>query len=399
MGMTETTLAELQTRARLLVPVLRQRAAETEKLRRVPDATMADLQEAELFRLFQPARYGGIEAPFRAFVDIGGTLARGCGSTSWVFNNLVVHNWMLGYWPQQAQDEVWQANPHALIASSFVFTGGRAEKVAGGYRLSGKWPFASGVDAAAWMMLAAPVAANDGARDVSAGPEPRFFVVPKGDYTVIDNWHAMGLAGSGSKEVIVDNIVVPAHRSLAAVEGKGAPHPGSAINPGALYKLAWYALFGFVNAATELGIAQGAAEEFTTAMRARVTTASGRQVADFATMQIRVAEAATLIDAAETLMLKDCAEAMRIAEAGKLASMDEKTRWRRDAAYAVRLSVRAIDMLFAGAGGAAVAESHPLQRALRDAHAAQGHIGLNWDANGTMFGRVALGLDPDFPLL
>jgi 3-hydroxy-9,10-secoandrosta-1,3,5(10)-triene-9,17-dione monooxygenase len=244
------------------------------------------------------------------------------------------------------------------------------------------------------MMLAAPVARAQG-----AAPEPRFFVVPRGDYTEIDNWHAMGLAGTGSKDVVADNVFVPEHRSLAAAEGKGAPHPGSAVNPGALYKLPWYALFGFVNGATALGIAQGAVEEFTAATRARVATATGRQVADFATMQIRVAEAATLVDAAETLMLKDCEEAMRIAEAGKLAAMEEKTRWRRDAAFGVRMSVKAIDMLFAGAGGAAIVETHPLQRSLRDAHAAQGHIGLNWDANGTMFGRAALGLDPDFPLL
>lgn len=394
MGMTEAKLAELVTRARLLVPVLRQRAAATEKLRRLPDATIADLQEAELFRLFQPARYGGIEAPFRAFIDIGGTLGRGCGSTSWVFNNLVVHNWMLGYWPERAQDEIWKAKPQALIGSSFVFPAGRAEKVEGGYRLSGKWPFSSGIDASDWMMLAAPVA-----REKGAAPEPRFFVVARGDYSEIDNWHAMGLAGTGSKDVAADNVFVPEHRTLAAAEGKGAPHPGSAVNPGALYKLAWYALFGFVNGATALGIAQGAVDDFTTATRARVATATGRQVADFATMQIRVAEAATLVDAAETLMLKDCEEAMRIAEAGKLAGMEEKTRWRRDAAFGVRMSVKAIDMLFAGAGGAAIVETHPLQRSLRDAHAAQGHIGLNWDANGTMFGRVALGLDPDFPLL
>jgi 3-hydroxy-9,10-secoandrosta-1,3,5(10)-triene-9,17-dione monooxygenase len=394
MGMTQTNLFELTTRARLLVPVLRQRAAETEKLRRLPDATVADLQETELFRLFQPARYGGIEAPFRAFIDVGGTLARGCGSTSWVFNNLVVHNWMLGYWPVQMQDEIWNADPRALIGSSFVFPAGRAEKAPGGYRLSGKWPFSSGIDASDWMMLAAPVAGGDG-----KPPEPRFFVVPKGDYRAVDNWYAMGLAGTGSKDVTTDNVFVPEHRTLAAADGKGAPHPGSTANPGALYKLAWYALFGFVNGATALGIAQGAIEEFTVATRARAATATGRQLADLATMQLRVAEAATQIDAAETLMVKDSDEAMRIAEAGKLASMEEKTRWRRDAAFAVRMSIKAIDLLFAGAGGAAILDSHPLQRALRDAHAAQGHIGLNWDANGTMFGRVALGLDPDFPLL
>jgi len=394
MGMTPTNLPELVARARLLVPVLRQRAAETEKLRRLPDATLADLQETELFRLFQPARYGGIEAPFRAFIDIGAALGRGCGSTSWVYNNLVVHNWMLGYWSPQMQDEVWQADPRALIGSSFVFPAGRAEKAPGGYRLSGKWPFASGIDASAWMMLAAPVAGGDG-----KPPEPRFFIVPKSDYRAIDNWYAMGLAGTGSKDVAADNIFVPEHRTLAAADGKGAPHPGSKLNTGALYRLPWYALFGFVNGATALGIAQGAIDEFTAATRARVATATGRQLADLGTMQLRVAEAATQIDAAETLMLKDCDEAMRIAEAGKLAGMEEKTRWRRDAAYAVRMSVKAIDLLFAGAGGAAILDSQPLQRALRDAHAAQGHIGLNWDANGTMFGRVALGLDPDFPLL
>lgn len=399
MGMTETKLGELITRARLLVPVLRQRAAETEKLRRLPDATLADLQETELFRLFQPARYGGIEAPFRAFVDIGATLGRGDGSTSWVFNNLVVHNWMLGYWPRETQDEIWQAEPSALIGSSFVFPAGRAEKAPGGYRLSGQWPFASGVDAATWMMLAAPVVRDATPGGGGAAPEPRFFVVPKSDYATIDNWHAMGLAGSGSKDVVAKDIFVPEHRSLAAADGKGAPHPGSAVNQGPLYKLAWYALFGFVNGATALGIAQGTVEEFTALMRPRVATATGRHVADFATMQIRVAEAATLVDAAETLMLKDCDEAMRIADSGKIASIDEKTRWRRDAAFGARMSVKAVDMLFAGAGGSAIAETNPLQRSLRDAHAAQGHIGLNWDANGTMFGRAALGLDPDFPLL
>jgi len=387
-------MAQLLVRAEALVPVLRSRAAETEKLRRLPDATIAALHEADLFRLFQPARYGGIEAPFRVFVEIGALLGRGCGSTSWVFNNLVAHNWMLGYWPEAAQDEVWKSAPHALIGSSFIFPAGRAERVAGGYRLAGRWPFSSGIDPSDWMMLAANVTPDGGGK-----PQPRFFIVPRSDYKAIDNWYAMGLAGTGSKDVVVDNVVVPEHRTLAAESGRGDAHPGSMVNPGALYKLAWYALFGFVNGATALGIAQGAVDEFTIATRARVATASGQHIADFATTQLRIAEAATLVDAAETLMLKGCDEATSLATAGRGASLDDKTRWRRDGAFATRLAVRAIDILFAGAGGSAIAETHPLQRSLRDAHAAQGHIGLNWDLNGTMYGRVALGLDPEFPLL
>ncbi len=389
----EPITAALLERARALVPLLAERAAAAEKARQLPEATITALHEAGLFRLFQPARYGGTEAPFRAFVEIGAILGRGCGSTSWVFNNLVSHNWMLGYWPEAAQDEVWKTSPRALIGSSFIFPAGRAEKTAKGYRLSGRWPFSSGIDFADWMMLAAPVETQAGK------PEPRFFLVPRRHCTVIDNWQVMGLAATGSKDVAVDGIEVPEELSLAATLGKGDAHPGSKINPGPLYRLAWYALFGFVNGATALGIAQGATGEFTTATRARAATASGRHLADFATMQLRLAEAATLVDAAETLMLKGCDEAMRIAASGRAASDEEKTRWRRDGAFATRMSVRAVDLLFTGAGGSAIAETHPLQRALRDAHAAQGHIGLNWDLNGTMYGRVALGLDPDFPLL
>jgi 3-hydroxy-9,10-secoandrosta-1,3,5(10)-triene-9,17-dione monooxygenase len=394
MAMAQADEADLIDRARALVPMLRERAVETEKLRRLPDETVAALHETGLFRLFQPARYGGIEAPFRIFVAIGATLGRGCGSTSWVFNNLVVHNWMLGYWPEAAQDEVWRSSPRALIGSSFVFTAGTAAKTGDGYRLAGRWPFSSGVDASDWMMLAANVPSG-----ATEKPEPRFFLVPRAACTVIDNWQAMGLAGTGSKDVAVDNLVVPAPLSLPVTAGTTGAHPGGAVNRGALYQLAWYALFGFVNGATALGIAQGAVEEFTTATRARIATASGRHVADFATMQLRIAEAATLVDAAEILMLKDCDEAMAIAASGRAATMEDKVRWRRDSAFAVRMSVRAVDLLFSGAGGSAIVETHPLQRALRDIHAAQGHIGLNWDANGIMYGRVALGLDPDFSLL
>ena len=387
---TETLLIE---HARALVPLLRERAAEAEKLRQLPADTMIALLESGLFRLFQPTRYGGIAAPFHSFVEIGAILGQGCGSTSWVFNNLVSHNWMLGYWPEEAQDEVWKSSPRALIGSSFVFPAGHAEKTATGYRLAGRWPFSSGIDVSDWMMFAAAVPAGSGP------PEPRFFLVPRKDCAVIDNWQAMGLAGTGSKDVTLDGIEVPAHRSLLATHGKGDAHPGSAINREPLYRLPWYALFGFVNGATALGIAQGAVAEFTAATRARLATASGRHLADFATMQLRLAEAATLVDAAETLMLKDCDEAMSIAMSNRPASAEEKTRWRRDGAFATRMSVRAVDLLFAGTGGSAIAETHPLQRALRDIHAAQGHIGLNWDLNGTMYGRVALGLDPDFPLL
>ena len=384
----------LLERALALIPTLEARAAETEGLRRLPDATVADLHAAGLFRLFRPERYGGIEAPFGAFIAVGAALGRGCGSTSWVLNNLVSHNWMLGYWPREAQDAVWGGEPEALVGSGLIFPAGKARRVPGGHRLTGRWPFSSGIDQSAWCMLAGMAEAEGG-----GPPEHRLFVLPAADYAVLDTWDAMGLAGTGSKDVVADAAFVPEHLSVPATVGKGGPHPGSAANPGPLYRLTWYAMFSFVNAATVLGIAQGAIERFTQATRGRLATYTGKGLAELATMQMRIAEAATLADAAETIMLRDCAEAMRMAEAGDPPSILDRTRWRRDGAFAAQMAVKAVDLICAGAGGSAIHEQHPLQRALRDIHAASGHIGVSWDLNGTMYGRVALGLPADFPLL
>jgi 3-hydroxy-9,10-secoandrosta-1,3,5(10)-triene-9,17-dione monooxygenase len=374
--------------------VLRQRAAETEALRRLPDATLADLHRTGLFRMLQPARYGGSELPYRAFIELAALIGSGCGSTAWVLNNLASHHWMVGYWPEAAQDEIWGASPDTLIGSAFIFPGGRGRKVPGGYRLSGRWPFSSGVDAAAWNMIAALVPDEQ-----TGANEYRVFLVPAGDYTIIDTWHVSGLAGTGSKDVAINDAFVPDYRTLSAEAGKGGASPGSQINPAPIFRLPWFALFGFIIAGPALGIAKGAVGQFVTATRTKTATYSGRSLADLATMQVHVAEAAALVDAAEAMMLRDCAEAMRYAEAAELAPIEDKVRWRRDAAFAARLCTRAVDIIFAAAGGGAVYDSNPLQRSFRDIHAANAHFGVNWDANAITYGRVALGLPPDAPTL
>jgi 3-hydroxy-9,10-secoandrosta-1,3,5(10)-triene-9,17-dione monooxygenase len=378
--------------ARALAPVLRERAAAAEALRRLPDATIADLRAAGLFKAFRPARYGGIEAPFRGFIELGAALAAGCGSTSWVYNNLVSHNWMLGYWPAAAQDEVWSDDREALIGSGLVMTAGAVRPVADGWRLSGRWPYSSGVDAAAWLMLGTRFASEAGAA------APHLLLVPRADCRVEDTWHVMGLAATGSKDVVLDDVFVPSHRAVATAVGQGGPHPGSAVNPGPLYRLTWLPLFSFVPAGTSLGIAQGAVADYAAATRSRIATYSGKALAELATTQMRLAEAATLVDAAETILLKGCDEATALAGGGGLPALADRARWRRDGAYAAQLAARAVDIVFAGTGGGAILETHPLQRALRDVHAANGHAGVNWDLNGGLYGRVALGLAPDLPL-
>jgi 3-hydroxy-9,10-secoandrosta-1,3,5(10)-triene-9,17-dione monooxygenase len=391
--MAAPSYGEMVQHARALVPALRERAQRAEALRRIPDETISDLKAGRLWTAFRPARFGGAEIPARGYVELGAILASGCASTSWVYNNLVSHNWMLGYWPPAAQDEIWGGNPDALIGSGLVMAEGEVTRVEGGWRIKGRWPFSSGVDCVTWLMLGGRVTATKG-----GAPEPHLFLVPPADYRVIDTWQAMGLAATGSKDVTVADAFVPAHRAVSVSVGNGAPHPGSAVNRGPLYRLAWYSIFSFVNAGTPLGIAEGAVRDFADAVRARAATYSGKALAELATLQMRLAEAATLVDAAMTISLKDCDEAMALAERGVAPPLIDRARWRRDGAYAAQLAARAVDIVFAGAGGSAIHETHPLQRALRDVHAANGHIGVSWDLNGGIYGRVALGLAPDFPL-
>jgi len=388
-------LAELKRRALALVPRLRERAAETEKLRRVPDATIADLHAAGLFRMLQPKRVGGSEAPYRALVELGAIVARGCGSTAWVLNNLACHHWILAMWPKDAQDEIWGGGdgPNVLIGSAFAYPSGRAQKAPGGWRLKGRWPFSSGVDPSRWNLIGALVEEN------GKVTEARVFIVPAKDYTIIDTWHAAGLAGTGSKDVAIADSFVPDHMSLAVGEIAGGPNPGSAANPGALYRLPTFSVFPFILSGVVLGIAQGAIEGFTESMRARAGTYTGKRVAELATLQLRLAEAAALADAAETLMLADCDEATRLTEGGGEIPAETRARWRRDGAYTTQMCVKAVDLLFAGAGGNAIYLTHPLQRAWRDAHAGSAHFVVNWDVAGTLYGRVALGLPADVPAL
>lgn len=394
MSQAPPDLAELKRRALAMLPRLRERAGETEALRRIPDATIAELHAAGLFRMLQPKRVGGSEAPYRALVELGAIIARACASTAWVLTNLASHHWMLGMWPKQAQDEIWGGDgPDVLIGSAFAFPAGRAQRAPGGWRLKGRWPFSSGIDPSRWNFIGALV------EDNGTVTEPRVFIVRQSDYTVIDNWHAVGLAGTGSKDVAVADCFVPDHRSLAIGEIAGGPNPGSTVNPGALYRLPTFSVFSFILSGVALGIAQGAIADFTESMRARAATYTGKRVSELATLQLRLAEADALADAAEKVMLADCNEAMRLTEAGGDIPAETRARWRRNGAYTTQMCVKAVDLLFTGAGGNAIYLTHPLQRAWRDVHAASAHFVVNWDVAGALYGRVALGLPPDVPAL
>ena len=386
---------ELLGRARELLPGLRERAPKAEKMRRLPDETEKDFHDTGLFRMVQPARVGGAELDYGMLVDAGAVIGQACGSSAWNLINLGCHHWMLGMFPPRVQDDIWGENPDALIASSFIFPAGRATQVKGGYEISGRWPFSSGVDNADWNMLGGMVR---GAGENTA-PEPRLFMLRKSQYRIIDTWHAAGLSGTGSNDVEASGVFVPGHRTVAAADIKGGPTPGSEVNPGPLFRLPLFAVFPYVLSGAGLGVALGAWEDHVEVLRRRASHYTGAKVADFQAVQIKLAEARSCIDAAALVMRKDCADAMAIAEAGEAPDMERKARFRRNGAYSVNLCTRAVDIVFGLAGGGGLYKSNPVQRAFRDAHAINAHIAFNMDAAGTTYGRVALGLPPDNPIL
>jgi 3-hydroxy-9,10-secoandrosta-1,3,5(10)-triene-9,17-dione monooxygenase len=384
---------ELMARAEALVPALRERAERAEELRRLPDDTIADLHASGLFRMLQPARVGGSELPFRALYELTAVIGQGCGSTAWVLANLAAHHWLLGMWHPEAQEEIWGESPDNLISSALIFARGRATRAPGGYRLSGRWPFSSGIDASIWNIFGAIFSDEETGQN-----EARMFLLPKSDYKIIDTWQVIGLSGTGSKDVEVSDVFVPAYRTLSTERIRGGPNRGSELNPGALYKLPAVSLFGFAIAGVSLGIARGATRHFTETTRTRLSAYTGRNLADLTNIQVHLAEAAALADAAEAMALRACGEATRITEAGIVPSVEQRARYKRDGAFAATLCTRAVDLLFSATGGGAIYARNPIQRAFRDVHAANAHYNLNWDVNGAIYGRVALGLPPDAPL-
>ena len=388
------TRAELVQRARALIPGLMERAREAEESRTLPEATVRALRESGLLRILQPRRFGGYETDLMTLIEVSAALGEGCGSTSWVFANLASHHWLLGMFGDKAQQEVWGENPDTGIASSFAFPAGRGRKAPGGFRITGRWPFSSGVDCADWVLIAAIV------DDAGEGrPGHRVFIVPKRELEVIDNWFVSGLTATGSKDVKAEDLFVPEHRGVDPHDLRGGRSPGSAVNPGPLYRIPVLASFGFILSGTTLGLARAAWRLYTETTRARLATYTSANVADFPTVQIKVGEAATLIDLSELVLLRDAEQMMDYAERGEVPDLDTRHRFRRNGTYTVKLCVEAVDLVVQATGAKSLFMDNPIQRIFRDIHAAAAHINLNWEITALSYGRISLGLPSDNPLV
>ena len=377
---------EALQRARDLVPVLRERAAAAESDRVMPEETQADLHRTGLLRVLQPKRWGGMEFDFVAYVDFSEELARGCASTGWTAGNLLIHHWMLALYDERAQQEVWGSDPDAIIASGIAYPQGSGKKAAGGFTVSGRWNFSSGVNIAGWNMLACIV------RDGDKVVDHRMCLIPKSDYEVVDDWHVLGMRSTGSMTVVAKDVFVPEHRALAVYDARGLDtFPGARGNPNPIYRVPMSALAAHGIGGVAVGNAQAALELSIEAVKARSTNYTGLKMRDIQTVQLRIGAAGARIDTARQIIRRDCFEAMDFAKRNAMPTPQDKLRWKRNLAYAAGICREAVDILHEMAGANGIYDGYPIQRIFRDAHALGAHMSFNTDAQFSTWGLAALG--------
>jgi 3-hydroxy-9,10-secoandrosta-1,3,5(10)-triene-9,17-dione monooxygenase len=371
-----------------LLPVLRERAQKTEDARVVPAESVKALEETGFFRLLQPARFAGLEAEPVTFLTAVRLIATACGSTGWVASVLGVHAWQLALFPPPAQEEVWGDDPAARMSSSYAPTG-RAEAVAGGHRLTGRWSFSSGCDHAGWVLLGAIVA--------DAGGKPvdfRTFLLPAADYEIDDVWDTVGLRGTGSNDIVVDGAFVPEHRSLSFTDVSRCACPGHEVNKAALYRLPYGSLFSYAITMPIIGMATGAYDAHVAYQRDRVRAAYvGQRAAEDPHGQVRVAQAAAELDSAWLAASHNMNELMEYARAGEKIPLPLRLRVRRDQVRGTGQAIGAVDLLFENSGGRALKTGTPIQRFWRDAHAGRVHAINDPERALSAFGRGEFGLE------
>jgi 3-hydroxy-9,10-secoandrosta-1,3,5(10)-triene-9,17-dione monooxygenase len=383
---------EAMRRARECVPVLASRAQKCEDARALLPENEKLLHEAGLFRFHQPKRFDGMELPFQAIVDIVSELARGCPSTAWNVGNLGCHHWILGYYEPETQHEVWDENPDALIASSIALAAGRGRKTKDGFVVSGRWPFSSGVDNSGWNMLAVTIYEGDEKNGPLTPVDWRLCLVPKGDYAIIDTWYAMGMVGTGSKDIEAKEVFVPERRALALARCRGgSEHPGASLNNGPLYKVPIVAAAGHPLSASALGAAEGAFQHVKDSFSKRIGTYTGAKVSEFQAVQVKLARARCLVDSARYLMRESATAFQEFAENNQIPDLETKLRFRAQNAFAVAQSREAVETLWSFYGANAIYTRDPLQRFLRDTQAIGQHFSFNFDIAGAAFGTAALG--------
>ena len=380
---TRPSREELLRRAEAIAPVLQARAAEAEAMRRCPDETIRDYIASDLLRICQPARYGGFEHNYDVLCEVSQTLARGCGGQAWVHMVFADNSLKLASYSEQAQEEVWGTDTAAKLSNA-VSPVGKGKPVDGGVIWTARHQFSSGVDHAQWVMAAGHIEHGDHRQACSV-------LVPRSDITIVDDWHVIGLAASGSKTFVIKDAFVPTHRILdkkASDEGRA---PGAHLYPAPVFHLPRGGPSIASFAAVTVGIAEGCLQAYYDYTRPRKSR--GTPVAALPGTQLTAGIASAEVEAACRMYLGALREAMGILARGEPFTKLHQVQGKRNCAYAAQLAISAVQRLYNDAGGRVLYTDNELQRKFRDVHAAAAHHSLNWHTAAEEFGRHVLGGD------
>lgn len=383
---------ELIDRLTALVPLLEAHADEAERLRKPVDSVMHAIEAAQAYRYFVPKRFGGFEFSLPGFMKIGMALGEGCLSTAWVTTFCMEHNWLLGLFNEAAQVDIFGRQPY-IIAPGALAPKGRAVPVDDGFRVSGRWEWGTGVMHADWVMVGALVPV-DGADQ----PELRMFVIPRDEVEVIDTWHMAGMVGTGSNDIAVDDVFVPAHRCENLAAMRAGQSPGAALHGSATYRMPMLPVLGLTAAAPAVGCARRSVALFLERLRERTVYGTTSKQAERAVAQARLGNLATAIRQTEVELMALAEEVADWGKRGEPCLELERAALRLRIAQVVRQSRDVVRGVVEASGAHAHFLSSPLQRHLRDLHTLSCHTVFDLDLGAELYGRLLLGLPPNAPL-
>lgn len=382
--------AGLVARAEQILPVIQAHAAETEQARTVAKPAMQAVFDSTVLRYFQPQRFGGYELDWGVQVKLGRALAKVCGSTSWLACVVGSHSAYIGRMSPQAQEEVWGPTPDVLIATGSVSRGVKIRRVDGGFSVTGRWSFCSGVDHATWALTrATPEGESEHAQ--------YYFLYPTAEARIEDDWFVSGLRGTGSKTIVVEDVFVPNHRAMRLTELMSPNPPGSTVNPGYVYSYNFRPFAGTALMGPIIGASEAIVQAFVAALKGeRVDIAVKRNVRDV-NLQLLVSEALAEVSAASCLTDSIIARQQHYAKANLSIPKDQRIALLRDRTFAARLCFNAADRIVSHLDVGDILNEGYLQRQFRDLCAMLQQVGVNWDRNMANCGKATFGLPSDIP--
>lgn len=378
--------SDLVEAAKALAPVFQSRACDAELQRRLSPETMSDLFAGGLLRYYVPARFGGAELDWGAQIHVGRALAYGCGSTSWIGGVVGSHALYIGRMDPRAQEDVWGDGPDVLISTGSIVRDVTLDIIEGGYRLSGRWSFCSGVDHASWVLLRASPTGDH---------RQSYFLIPRSDFVIEDDWFVSSMSGSGSKSVLVKDAFIPDYRVLSMADMMAPSPPGAQINSHYLFSGSFRPFSG----SNLMGPILGGAEAVLFEFQRMAAEREGGIDPDDVQWQLTFAEASAEIAAAEQLIEAMIRTQTKYGAVGQLIPKTERIALVRDRTYAARLCLNGATRLMAGLDASSVLSDAPIQRMFRDLSGMMQQIGVNWDRNMISCAKATLDMTTDVPEL